>query len=64
MFRIALNAVILPLEFASLHLTSANETGGPPWWMLAATLATATPTALYLAEKLFGDHEPESLSAV
>ena len=63
MFRIALNAVILPLEFASLHLTSTNETG-PAWWMLAATLATATPTAVYLAERLFGDHEPESLSAV
>ena len=64
MFRIALNAVVLPLEFASLHLVSANETSSSSWWMLVATLATATPTALYLAEKLFGDHEPESLSGV
>jgi hypothetical protein len=64
MFRTVLNAVILPLEVASLHLAPGHESGGEAWWMLAATLATTMPAIVHWADRLFGEQEPETLSVV
>ena len=59
MLRTILNAAIVPLECLSVGLTVAERTSSASCWLFAATIATAGPTALHWARRLFGDADAE-----